>query len=197
MATSLDIDNEEEYPVHPPPFSPHTECDEEDCRQVMLENVALRAQMDALIDEVKTLRSRLKKGLKPRQLCATAAVLEEEEECIRFKGLAISSTSGINTAASGSQTPLKTPVKTVMRSPAASGSQTPLRTPVKTVMRSPAASRSQTPLNTPVKTVMRPPAASCIEDWPSPHWSTGKGGENTMREITLPQSMETYIQTSL
>ncbi|KAK5921550.1 hypothetical protein CgunFtcFv8_018908 [Champsocephalus gunnari] len=100
-------------------------------------------------------------------------------------------------AASGSQTPLRTPVKTVMRCPAASGSQTPLRTPVKTVMRSPAASHSQTPLNTPVKTVMRPPAASCIEDWPSPHWSTGKGRENTMREITLPQSMETYIQTSL
>ena len=42
MATSLDIDNEEEYPGHPPPFSPHTECDNEDCRQVMLENVALR-----------------------------------------------------------------------------------------------------------------------------------------------------------
>ncbi|KAK5904088.1 hypothetical protein CgunFtcFv8_007809 [Champsocephalus gunnari] len=84
MATSLDIDNEEEYPVHPPPFSPHTECDEEDCRQVMLENVALRAQKDAPIDEVKTLRSRLKKGLKPRKQSATAAVLEEEEECIRF-----------------------------------------------------------------------------------------------------------------
>ncbi|KAK5929927.1 hypothetical protein CgunFtcFv8_011116 [Champsocephalus gunnari] len=44
-----------------------------------------------------------------------------------------------------------------MRSPAASGSQTPLKTPVKTVMRSPAASGSQTPLKTPVKTVMRSP----------------------------------------
>ncbi|KAK5888462.1 hypothetical protein CesoFtcFv8_014555 [Champsocephalus esox] len=179
----------------------------------MLDNVALRAQKDALIDEVKTLRSRLKKGLKPRQQCDTAAVLEEEDECIRFKGLAISSTSGINKAdscsqtpvktvmrppaASGSQTPLKTLVKTVMRSPAASGSQTPLKSPVKAVMRSPAASGSQTPLKTPVKTVMRSPAASCNEDWPSPHWSTGKGLGNTMREITLPQSMETYIQASL
>ncbi|KAK5934803.1 hypothetical protein CgunFtcFv8_020225 [Champsocephalus gunnari] len=87
--------------------------------QVMLENVALRAQKDAPIDEVKTLRSRLNKGLKRRKQSATAAVLEEEEECIRFKGLAISSTSGSNT-------PLKTPVKTVMRSPEASGSETPV-----------------------------------------------------------------------
>ena len=43
IVTSLDIDNEEEYPGHPPPFSPHTECDNEDCRQVMLENVAIGA----------------------------------------------------------------------------------------------------------------------------------------------------------
>ncbi|KAK5883102.1 hypothetical protein CesoFtcFv8_019468 [Champsocephalus esox] len=129
----------------------------------MLENVALRAQKDALIDEVKTLCARLKKGLKPRKQSATAAVLEEEEECIRFKGLAISSTSGINTVASGSETPLKTPVKTLMRSPAASGSETPLKTPVKTLMRSPAASGSETPLKTTVKTVMWSPAASGSE----------------------------------
>ncbi|KAK5875524.1 hypothetical protein CesoFtcFv8_026598 [Champsocephalus esox] len=113
-------------------------------------------------------------------------------------------------AASGSDTPLKT----VMRSPAASGSETPL----KTVMRSPAAYGSETPLKTPLKTVMRSPEASGSEtpvcqktrasvynklkanlanDWPSPHWSTGKGQGNTMCEITLPQSMETYIQGSL
>nr|XP_033948106.1 alpha-tectorin-like [Pseudochaenichthys georgianus] len=117
----------------------------------MLENVALRAQKDAgkciiegsegcHLDKVKTLRSRLKKGLRPRKQSATAAVLEEEEECIRFKGLAISSTSGINTEDSSSNTPLKTPVKTVMPSPEASGSETPLKTPIKTVMRSPEAS---------------------------------------------------------
>ncbi|KAK5921493.1 hypothetical protein CgunFtcFv8_018856 [Champsocephalus gunnari] len=47
----INVHNEEEYPVHSPPFSPHAECDEEDCRQVMLEHVALRAQKDSLIDE--------------------------------------------------------------------------------------------------------------------------------------------------
>ncbi|KAK5875443.1 hypothetical protein CesoFtcFv8_026526 [Champsocephalus esox] len=119
----------------------------------MLEHVALRAQKDALIDEVKTLRSRLNKGLKPRQQSATAAVLEEEEECIRFKGLAISSTSGINTAASGSDTPLKTPVKSLMRSPAASGSETP-------VCQKTCAS------------VYNKLKANLAKDWPSPlvHW---------------------------
>ena len=290
MATSLDIDNEEEYPVHPPPFSPHTECDEEDCMQVRLDNVALRAQKDALIDEVKTLRSRLKQGLKPRKQNATAALLEEDEECIRFKGVAIPSTPDMNSVASGSNTPLKTPVKTVMRSieasasetplksvmrsPEASGSKTPVKTvmrsdkasgretplksvmrspeasgsktPVKTVMWSPEASGSETPVKTvmrsieasaseiplksvmrspeasgsktPMQTVMRSVEASCSEtpvcqktrasvsnklkanlakDWPSSQnqWCTGKGLRNTMREITLPKSMETYIQT--
>ena len=302
MATSLDIDNEEEYPGHPPTFSPHTECDNEDCRQVMLENVALRAQKDALNDEVKTLRSRLKKELKPRK--QSAAVLEEEDECIRFKGLAIPSTSGINTVASGSNTPVKTPVKTVMQSPVTSGSGTPVKTPVKTVMQSPVTSGSETPVKTPVKTVMlavasggkrpvknpvksqvktvmlavasgrkRPvknpvkspvktgilpvssgsetPVKSPVEtvmfavasgsetpvktpvetvmfavasgsetpvktpvktpvcrktrasklanDLPSPsnYWSTGCGRGNTMREITLPRSMEAYLQTYL
>jgi len=312
MATSLDIDNEEEYPGHPPPFSPHTECDNEDCRQVMLENVALRAQKDALNDEVKTLRSRLKKELKPRK--QSAAVLEEEDECIRFKGLAIPNTSGINTVASGSNTPVKSPVKTVMQSPVTSGSETPVRSPVKTVMlavasggkrpvknpvkspmktvmlavasggkrpvknpvkspvktvilpvssgsetpeKSPVktvmfavASGSETPVKTPVKTVMfavasgsetpvktpvetvmfavasgsetpvktpvetvmfavasgsetpvcrKTRASKLANDLPSPsnYWSTGCGRGNTMREITLPRSMEAYLQTYL
>ena len=179
MATSLDIDNEEEYPGYPPTFSPHTECDNEDCRQVMLENVALRAQKDALNDEVKTLRSRLKNELKPRK--QSAAVLEEEDECIRFKGLAIPSTSGINTVASGSNTPVKTPVKTVMQSPVTSGSETPVKTPVKT----------------PVCRKTR--ASKLANDLPSPsnYWSTGCGRGNTMREITLPRSMEAYLQTYL